>query len=35
MKSAGFGEEKPLVPNTSKANKAQNRRVEFELVQPK
>jgi outer membrane protein OmpA-like peptidoglycan-associated protein len=27
----GFGDEKPLVPNTTSANKAKNRRVEFEV----
>lgn len=31
MRSEGFGESKPLVPNNSKANKAKNRRVEFEM----
>lgn len=31
MKSEGFGESKPLVPNTNKTNKAKNRRVVFEL----
>jgi OmpA-OmpF porin, OOP family len=35
MTSEGFGETKPLVPNTSKANKALNRRVEFDLYLPK
>jgi OmpA-OmpF porin, OOP family len=34
MTHEGFGETKPLVPNTNKANKAENRRVEFELVLP-
>jgi outer membrane protein OmpA-like peptidoglycan-associated protein len=29
----GYGESKPLVPNTSKANKANNRRVEFVILQ--
>lgn len=29
MTSAGFGETQPMVPNTNKANKAKNRRVEF------
>lgn len=28
----GYGESKPLVPNTSDANKAKNRRVEFNLI---
>jgi OmpA-OmpF porin, OOP family len=32
MTSEGFGETQPLVPNNSKANKAINRRVDFELV---
>jgi outer membrane protein OmpA-like peptidoglycan-associated protein len=34
LKSAGFGEASPLVPNTTKPNKAQNRRVEFEMILP-
>lgn len=34
MKAAGFGETKPIAPNTTKANKAQNRRVEFEMMLP-
>ncbi len=29
MSSKGFGESQPIVPNINKANKAQNRRVEF------
>ena len=29
MKTQGFGDTKPLVPNTNAANKAKNRRVEF------
>lgn len=29
LKSAGFGEVKPKVPNTSEANRAQNRRTDF------
>ncbi|MCB1198658.1 MAG: OmpA family protein, partial [Deltaproteobacteria bacterium] len=32
IRSAGYGETKPKVPNTSKENKAKNRRVEFELT---
>jgi OmpA-OmpF porin, OOP family len=32
LTSEGFGEAKPIVPNTSKANKAQNRRVEVKLL---
>jgi OOP family OmpA-OmpF porin len=28
----GYGKDKPLVPNTSEANKAQNRRVEFSVL---
>jgi len=31
MEDAGFGESQPKVPNTSAANRAENRRVEFEL----
>jgi OmpA-OmpF porin, OOP family len=31
IKSAGFGSEKPIVPNTTKENKALNRRVEVTL----
>ena len=34
MQTAGFGETQPLVPNTSKANKAKNRRVAFEMKLP-
>ena len=29
----GYGETKPLVPNTSEANRAQNRRVEFRVLE--
>jgi len=29
----GYGETKPMVPNTTKANKAQNRRVQFIIVE--
>ena len=29
LESQGFGQTRPLVPNTSKKNKAKNRRVEF------
>lgn len=32
IRSAGFGESQPKVANTSKENKAKNRRVEFELT---
>ncbi len=32
LSSAGAGEERPAVPNTSAANKAQNRRIEFEIL---
>lgn len=32
MSTAGFGEDRPAVPNTSAANKAQNRRIEFEVL---
>ena len=31
--ATGFGEEKPLVPNTTKENKEQNRRTEFHIAQ--
>ncbi len=31
MHSDGFGDTRPVVPNTTKANKAKNRRVEFEI----
>ena len=31
LKSMGFGETKPQVPNTSAANKQQNRRTEFRV----
>jgi OOP family OmpA-OmpF porin len=31
--AVGFGEEKPLVPNTTKENKEQNRRTEFHIAQ--
>ena len=31
----GYGETTPMVPNNSKANQAQNRRVEFQLIQDK
>ncbi|SLM29377.1 hypothetical protein MTBBW1_1790002 [Desulfamplus magnetovallimortis] len=33
LKVAGFGEQCPLVPNSSKENKQKNRRVEVELIQ--
>ncbi|MCB2103743.1 MAG: OmpA family protein, partial [Rhodobacteraceae bacterium] len=29
--SAGFGEDKPMVPNDSAFNKGRNRRIEFSL----
>jgi outer membrane protein OmpA-like peptidoglycan-associated protein len=32
LESQGFGQTKPLVPNTSKRNKAKNRRVDFVIV---
>ena len=32
MKSEGFGDTKPLVPNTSAENRAKNRRVEFTIT---
>lgn len=32
--SQGFGETKPLLPNKSAANRAQNRRVEFNILEP-
>jgi len=32
LTTAGYGEERPAVPNTSAANKAQNRRIEFEIL---
>ncbi|MBO7441397.1 MAG: OmpA family protein, partial [Bacteroidales bacterium] len=31
MHSEGYGDTKPIVPNNSAANKAKNRRVEFEV----
>jgi outer membrane protein OmpA-like peptidoglycan-associated protein len=34
LTAEGFGEAEPRVPNTSKANREQNRRVEFLVVQP-
>ena len=34
LKSQGFGESRPLVPNVSKAAKAKNRRVEFVILNP-
>ncbi len=33
MEPVGYGESKPKVPNTSKANKEKNRRVEFSIVE--
>ncbi len=35
MKPAGYGQTKPLVPNTTKANRAKNRRVEFVVLESK
>ena len=32
MKVVGYGETRPLVPNTSRANKARNRRIEFSAI---
>lgn len=32
LTTAGYGEDRPAVPNTSAANKAQNRRIEFEIL---
>ena len=32
LSTAGYGEDRPAVPNTSAANKAQNRRIEFEIL---
>ncbi|MEO1207683.1 MAG: OmpA family protein [Pseudomonadota bacterium] len=31
LKAIGYGEAKPLVPNTSRANRAKNRRIEFSV----
>ena len=33
IKAVGYGETKPLVPNTSKENRARNRRVEFKITE--
>ena len=33
LQAVGFGEARPVVPNTSKANKERNRRVEFLVVE--
>lgn len=35
MAFSGYGETKPLAPNTTKANKAKNRRVEFDMATEK
>lgn len=32
MKIVGYGEEQPLVPNSNRANKAKNRRIEFSVL---
>jgi outer membrane protein OmpA-like peptidoglycan-associated protein len=32
LETVGFGESQPLVPNSSRANKAKNRRVEFKVI---
>jgi outer membrane protein OmpA-like peptidoglycan-associated protein len=32
LTTKGYGETKPLVPNTTAQNKAKNRRVEFKLI---
>ncbi len=32
LTTVGYGEEQPVVPNTSAANKAQNRRIEFTVL---
>jgi outer membrane protein OmpA-like peptidoglycan-associated protein len=32
LTTIGFGENQPVVPNTSSANKAQNRRIEFTVL---
>jgi len=32
LSTVGYGESRPAVPNTSAANKAQNRRIEFEVL---
>ncbi len=32
MEAKGFGETKPKVPNTTEANKAQNRRTDFVIT---
>ncbi|MFO8184727.1 MAG: OmpA family protein, partial [Candidatus Aegiribacteria sp.] len=32
LTTVGYGESRPLVPNTSDANKAMNRRIEFEVI---
>jgi outer membrane protein OmpA-like peptidoglycan-associated protein len=32
LTTVGYGETRPVVPNTSAANKAQNRRIEFTVL---
>lgn len=32
MRAAGYGDTRPVVPNTTRANKARNRRIEFRVV---
>jgi outer membrane protein OmpA-like peptidoglycan-associated protein len=34
LESHGYGETRPVLPNTSRANRAANRRVEFRIVDP-
>ena len=33
LKSKGYGESIPLVPNTNDENRAKNRRVEFKIIE--
>jgi len=35
LEAKGYGQDKPLVPNTSAANKAKNRRVQLMINQQK